>query len=455
MLACTPSYTPTHLSPPPSPPALRFLIVRLMDNNLYASLAAQHRLDSSQKDQAFELAAFARMLSAMPDALSNSTNSWTMMCNAKAGTESTPASLSPSTSGMMTSSIPFDSPLDQSLGSPASTRDFQESPLQDYEFDFANMDAPLFPNHGTQQTQSDNLLTGLPLFGNELAFSQANKSALPSSQQTIPAPQAQTAAVNDFSFDAMARNMSDFANLNSNSFDDVSRAASPSAQSTASSFASGQDLNSINQLAAVFVREYARSHAVHDIDVLLRALRVAGIDVSDESVADILAAASISQSRSPSPSVTSSSLASSQGLATGMSSPSPSVSPMALPAAHHHGKARSSLQGSPKDAFAVESRHGKRFICPTCHKHFDRAFNLRTHALTHVAPDDREKPFMCPWSDCSKPFSRKYDAERHYRSVHVKRGEVASKKQVEMCLSGLHGLPSPLSTSSSVDQANG
>ncbi|PWN40810.1 hypothetical protein IE81DRAFT_280920, partial [Ceraceosorus guamensis] len=53
-----------------------------------------------------------------------------------------------------------------------------------------------------------------------------------------------------------------------------------------------------------------------------------------------------------------------------------------------------------------------------CNKHFDRAYNLKTHRTTHIAADEREKPFDCPYGPCERTFARKHDTMRHYQSVH-------------------------------------
>lgn len=417
---------------------------RLMNTNLYTSLASLAPLDSFEQHQANQLAEFSKMLSSF----STTNEPCINLCSKLSATGKA------SVANMSVDAIPFDSPLDQSLGSPASTRDFQESPLQDLEFDFTSTtaDAPLFPDHGTQQQHSDNMLASLPLFGPEFSFSQQTVEApLVGLKDSQPSSQAsQNNNGNDYSFDAMARNMlSDMDNgrLNILSQGSVMRSVSPSAHSVASTNSSQEDTG-ITHLAAIFVREYARSHATHDIDVLLTALRVAGIEVSDEVVADILATASPLASA---PTSASASPMSSQ-------SPSPMVLPQAVKKVENVKKTRSSLQKS-RSSIQKKEVDTKKFVCETCNKTFDRAFNLRTHRVTHTALQDREKPYVCPWSECNKPFMRKYDAIRHYESVHVKRGECASKKEIQKAFSGEHGVPAPSAIaalfSDDITQANG
>ncbi|KAI7885389.1 hypothetical protein K492DRAFT_171895 [Lichtheimia hyalospora FSU 10163] len=59
----------------------------------------------------------------------------------------------------------------------------------------------------------------------------------------------------------------------------------------------------------------------------------------------------------------------------------------------------------------------KVFTCPTCHRQFNRRYNLGTHIKTH--DKKRHRPFPC--SECPKRFDRKHDRKRHVQTVH--RGE--------------------------------
>ncbi|ORY64255.1 uncharacterized protein BCR38DRAFT_485393 [Pseudomassariella vexata] len=54
-----------------------------------------------------------------------------------------------------------------------------------------------------------------------------------------------------------------------------------------------------------------------------------------------------------------------------------------------------------------------------CGKMFSRSYNYKAHMETH--DENREYPFPCPVSDCSKRFVRKTDLARHHQSVHMKK----------------------------------
>ncbi|KAK0523100.1 hypothetical protein OC842_006258 [Tilletia horrida] len=312
-----------------------------------------------------------------------------------------------------------------------------------------------------------------------------------------------------------------------------SRGASPTPVSSPSA--------AVNSLATVFVREYARSHAVHDIDVLVRGLRTAGINIADDVLRDIVGPSPLSLGSpasqlgtSPSPQLMQatqtqqsiplalnanfamlmsglgmasqaqsqahtdtesqsqlsfsqassvSSLSSlpngqdptsygqpSQSQSTLSQAPSDdgwssdaSWSPYSAPitktkvaqanqaqqrarssVSTQHTTAKASILGSPAITTINTYAHtktpsdgimttvwlpsGKRaFSCNVCHKLFDRAFNLRTHADTHKTLEEREKGkrFICPHNkgeadECGKPFARKHDCVRHWKTVHGK-----------------------------------
>lgn len=58
--------------------------------------------------------------------------------------------------------------------------------------------------------------------------------------------------------------------------------------------------------------------------------------------------------------------------------------------------------------------------CPTCGTTFSRVFNLKTHMDTHIPPEQRSKPFICPNAGCRKGFSRKSDMKRHAK-IHSRK----------------------------------
>ncbi|PWN90954.1 hypothetical protein FA10DRAFT_128144 [Acaromyces ingoldii] len=421
---------------------------------LYASLASRLDLDLVKKELA---SAPSAMFSTHPYAASDE------------AFDQMKASSSNNNYGVAdkASAIPFDSPLDQSMGSPASSRDFGSPTFQDLDFDFSGVaDAPLFPCNGTQEESHNNgWLSGIPLFGDELvAQPRLSQSQSQQAQTSFPtaSQQQRELAKYDFSFDSALRQEQQhqakvddtFATLNARAPSEPRsdmRSASPDTQPAFD--------QSYTVEANKLVREFARSKNISELDMLIRALKVAGINVSDDAVLEAMASASVSTSPVSSPSA---SQASSQS-----STSSPPVSPVVLPTAvaavrraestslFTDSKTRSSIQASAKRQTVGESGlQGKRFVCDSCGKTFDRHFNLRTHAMTHIKPEDRERPFVCPWGSCAKPFSRKYDAERHYRSIHVKKGELATRAEIEEALSGRHDHQHD-SVNVTVEKANG
>ncbi|KAF8075756.1 hypothetical protein FPV67DRAFT_381242 [Lyophyllum atratum] len=73
---------------------------------------------------------------------------------------------------------------------------------------------------------------------------------------------------------------------------------------------------------------------------------------------------------------------------------------------------------SPDDPDAVSdgdlsgSNNGKKHVCPTCAKRFNRPSSLRIHVNTHTGAT----PFRCPWPNCAREFNVNSNMRRHYRN---------------------------------------
>ncbi|CED85046.1 hypothetical protein A1Q1_03514 [Phaffia rhodozyma] len=66
----------------------------------------------------------------------------------------------------------------------------------------------------------------------------------------------------------------------------------------------------------------------------------------------------------------------------------------------------------------------KRHVCIICKRGFARAFNLKSHMLTH--DPSRPKPFACSHKGCGRSFSRAHDLDRHRQGIHSE-GPLVSK----------------------------
>ncbi|KIM42600.1 hypothetical protein M413DRAFT_444305 [Hebeloma cylindrosporum] len=55
---------------------------------------------------------------------------------------------------------------------------------------------------------------------------------------------------------------------------------------------------------------------------------------------------------------------------------------------------------------------GKKHICPSCFKRFNRPSSLRIHENTHTGAT----PFRCPWPNCGREFNVNSNMRRHYRN---------------------------------------
>ncbi|GLB33169.1 putative C2H2-type zinc finger protein [Lyophyllum shimeji] len=58
------------------------------------------------------------------------------------------------------------------------------------------------------------------------------------------------------------------------------------------------------------------------------------------------------------------------------------------------------------------SNTGKKHVCPTCSKRFNRPSSLRIHVNTHTGAT----PFRCPWPNCGREFNVNSNMRRHYRN---------------------------------------
>ncbi|TFK22867.1 hypothetical protein FA15DRAFT_671045 [Coprinopsis marcescibilis] len=64
------------------------------------------------------------------------------------------------------------------------------------------------------------------------------------------------------------------------------------------------------------------------------------------------------------------------------------------------------------DEGSTEPNTGKKHVCPTCFKRFNRPSSLRIHVNTHTGAT----PFRCPWPNCGREFNVNSNMRRHYRN---------------------------------------
>ncbi|KAJ7736144.1 hypothetical protein B0H16DRAFT_1326654, partial [Mycena metata] len=57
-------------------------------------------------------------------------------------------------------------------------------------------------------------------------------------------------------------------------------------------------------------------------------------------------------------------------------------------------------------------REGKRHVCPTCSRRFNRPSSLRIHVNTHTGA----QPFLCPHPGCGRAFNVNSNMRRHFRN---------------------------------------
>ncbi|KAF8142251.1 hypothetical protein K438DRAFT_1636041 [Mycena galopus ATCC 62051] len=58
------------------------------------------------------------------------------------------------------------------------------------------------------------------------------------------------------------------------------------------------------------------------------------------------------------------------------------------------------------------AEEGKKHVCPTCAKRFNRPSSLRIHVNTHTGAT----PFRCPHPSCGRAFNVNSNMRRHFRN---------------------------------------
>lgn len=71
-----------------------------------------------------------------------------------------------------------------------------------------------------------------------------------------------------------------------------------------------------------------------------------------------------------------------------------------------------------KSKGVTKNRNRTRHECPTCHREFKRAHNLKIHQRVHTG----EAPFRCPFITCAKAFKWKSSIMSHFK-WHTKMGD--------------------------------
>ncbi|KAJ7351451.1 hypothetical protein DFH08DRAFT_860539 [Mycena albidolilacea] len=65
-----------------------------------------------------------------------------------------------------------------------------------------------------------------------------------------------------------------------------------------------------------------------------------------------------------------------------------------------------------EDGEGPGAEEGKKHVCPTCAKRFNRPSSLRIHVNTHTGAT----PFRCPHPSCGRAFNVNSNMRRHYRN---------------------------------------
>ncbi|KAF5371477.1 hypothetical protein D9615_009621 [Tricholomella constricta] len=102
-----------------------------------------------------------------------------------------------------------------------------------------------------------------------------------------------------------------------------------------------------------------------------------------------------------------------------ITSPGPGFSTIiSFPVSDRNGAGLTGRDRSPDDPDNASdgdlsgSNNGKKHMCPTCSKRFNRPSSLRIHVNTHTG----ERPFRCPWPNCAREFNVNSNMRRHYRN---------------------------------------
>ncbi|KAJ7483948.1 hypothetical protein B0H11DRAFT_2192938 [Mycena galericulata] len=98
------------------------------------------------------------------------------------------------------------------------------------------------------------------------------------------------------------------------------------------------------------------------------------------------------------------------------------------------------VEGEDGEEGVVEE--GKKHVCSTCGKRFNRPSSLRIHVNTHTGAT----PFRCPHPSCGRAFNVNSNMRRHFRNhANPDFAESAS----------MHSYPSPSSASSPISPTSG
>ncbi|KAJ7500047.1 hypothetical protein FB451DRAFT_49653 [Mycena latifolia] len=112
--------------------------------------------------------------------------------------------------------------------------------------------------------------------------------------------------------------------------------------------------------------------------------------------------------------------ASLQHIASSRPPPRPSVRtvppPRAAPSSAHSSSGSSDgdaeMEEDADDDGTDVAGEGKKHVCPTCLKRFNRPSSLRIHVNTHTGAT----PFRCPHPNCGRAFNVNSNMRRHFRN---------------------------------------